>query len=255
MHRAKQALKRVFRAAGFEVARHGPPGPLPKNYSFETDEIFKAVFRQGVIASGSPHDPEVVHQRMYNATQFLKYSLELPGDVVECGAFKGLSSYVFCSYIRMANADFTGAGYHIFDSFQGLGQPTAEDVIANHEYGAVGETSQPVGAFQGSIEAVKATLRDFPLIEYHPGWIPESFAGVAERNYKFVHLDLDLYAPIKGALEYFYPRMIRGGVIVIDEYGFPRWPGARKAADEFCEENDLSGPISLTTGNGVLIKK
>jgi O-methyltransferase len=255
MRPVRQAVKKVIRAAGFEVARSGPSIPLPKNYSFETDETFKSVFRQGVIASGSPHDPDVVHQRMYNATQFLKYSLDLPGDVVECGSFKGLSSFVFCNYIRMATPDFTGGGYHIFDSFQGLSQPTKEDLIANHEYGAVGETSQPGGAFEGSIEAVKTTLRDFPLIEYHPGWIPESFAGVPKRNYKFVHLDLDLYEPIKSAVEYFYPRMVQGGVIVIDEYGFPRWPGAQRAVDEFCTRNGLSGPISLTTGNGVLIKK
>jgi hypothetical protein len=61
--------------------------------------------------------------------------------------------------------------------------------------------------------------------------IPKSFASAAERIYKFVHLDLD--EPIKGAVEYFYPRMVKGGVIDIDEYGIPRWPGARRLLTSF----------------------
>ncbi len=93
------------------------------------------------------------------------------------------------------------------------------------------------------------------MIQYHPGWIPESLSSVPDRTYKFVHVDLDLYEPIKGAVEYFYPRMVKGGIIVIDEYAIPRWPGARKAVDEFCQVNHLMTPVPLTTGNGVMIKK
>jgi len=256
MSQVKKAVKRIFRVAGFEVARLSqPPGPSPKNYYFETDETFKSIFREAVKASESTHDPEVVHQRLYNAVQFLRYALDLDGDVAECGSFKGLSSYLFCNYIRLVNPDFSGQGYHIFDSFQGLSEPTEQDAISNQEDGVVGAACQPAGAFQGTLETVKATLRDYSLIEYHAGWIPDSFAGIPERNYKFVHLDLDLYEPIKGAVEYFYPRMVKGGVIVIDEYGFPRWPGAQKAVDEFCHEHKVTTPVSLTTGNGVLIKK
>lgn len=255
MQQIKGVVRKVIRGAGFDVVRIIPPKPSPKNYAFETDETFKSIFRAGVTASGSTHDPETVHQRMYNATQFLRYSLDFPGDVVECGSFRGLSSYIFCNYMRLANQDFKGEGYHIFDSFEGLSEPSEQDIIAKDDYGAVGQPSFPAGAFKGSLETVKTTLSDFPSIEYHPGWIPESFADVPEREYKFVHLDLDLYEPIKAAVQYFYPRMVKGGVIVIDEYGFPRWPGAQRAIDEYCHAHNLTTPVSLTTGNGVLFKK
>jgi O-methyltransferase len=256
MYRVKQVVKRLLRLAGFEVVRSSlPPKPALKNYYCETDDTFRSIFREGVGASGSAHDPEVIHQRLYNAVQFLRYASDLEGDVAECGAFRGLSSYLFCSYLRLADPDFNGQGYHIFDSFQGLSQPTEHDVITNSNYGVVGAPSQSTGAFEATLEIVKATLKDFPFIEYHRGWIPESFDGVPEKVYKFVHLDLDLYEPIKGAIQYFYPRMVKGGVIVIDEYGFPRWPGAQKAVDEFCLAHGVITPVSLTTGNGVLIKK
>ncbi|MFN2499555.1 MAG: TylF/MycF/NovP-related O-methyltransferase [Pyrinomonadaceae bacterium] len=258
MYQAKRVINKIFRTAGFDLRRvrtQASPAKNYFNYYFETDETFKAIFRDGVRLSGSPHDPEVVHQRMYNAVQFLRHSLDLDGDVAECGAFRGLSSFMFCYYIRAAKPDFKGEGYHIFDSFEGLSKPGEEDAITSSAYGAVGTYCQPAGAFSGALEAVKATLRDYPTIDYHRGWIPESLVGIPERQYKFVHLDLDLYEPIKGAIEYFYPRMIRGGAVVIDEYAIPRWPGAQKAVDEFCHEHGVITPVALTTGNGVLIKK
>jgi O-methyltransferase len=257
MNQAKRVVKKIFGAAGLEISRNTPPLAVKGyyNYDFETDETFKSIYREGIKASASTHDPELVHQRLYNTVQFLRHTFDLEGDVAECGAFRGLGSHMFCNYLRLANPDFNGEGYHVFDSFEGLSQPSEQDVISKQEYGAVGTHFQAAGAFHGQLETVKSTLREFPLIQYHAGWIPESFAGIAERSYKFVHVDLDLYEPIKGALEYFYPRMVKGGIIVIDEYAIPRWPGARTAADEFCQKNHLISPVSLTTGNGVLIKK
>ena len=260
MDQAKRAVKKLFRTAGLEVTRvaAAPSEAEQKryfNYDFETDATFKSIFKEGVRLSGSTHDPEVVHQRLYNAVQFFRYTLDLEGEVAECGAFRGLSSFVFCSYVRQFNPLFRGQGYHIFDSFQGLSEPSEADVISSSEYGEPGTHHEGAGAFRGALETVKATLSDYPMITYHPGWIPASLEGLPERQYKFVNLDLDLYDPIKGAIEYFYPRMVTGGAIVIDEYAIPRWPGAKKAVDEFCREQGLIAAISLTTGNGALIKK
>lgn len=261
MDGVKKTVKKVFRSAGLEVTRITTPAPPAPNatphfnYDFETDETFKSIFREGVRRSASTHDPNLVHQRLYNTVQFLKHTMDLEGHVAECGVFRGLSSFVFCNFIRLFNPPFDGRQYHIFDSFEGLSEPTEADAISRSEYGEMGTHCQPRGAFSGALEVVKATLSDYPAIEYHRGWIPESFSGIADHQYKFVHLDLDLYEPIKGGLEYFYPRMVQGGAIVVDEYAIPRWPGARRAVDEYCSEHGLAPAVSLTTGNGVLIKK
>jgi len=259
MNEVKRAVKRVFQSAGLEVTRIAPPQVNETsqyfNYDFESDEQFKLIFRAGVIRSASRHDPNVVHQRLYNTVQFLKHTMDLKGNVAECGAFRGLSSFVFCNYIRMFSPDFDGRDYHIFDSFEGLSEPKEQDAISRSEYGKLGAHYESRGAFSGPMNVVKATLSDYPAIEYHPGWIPESFSTVKDREYKFVHVDLDLYEPTKGAIEYFYPRLIESGVIVIDEYAIPRWPGAKRAVDEYCSIHSLAPAISLTTGNGVLIKK
>ena len=80
-------------------------------------------------------------------------------------------------------------------------------------------------------------LADFPGIDYGPGWVPDSLRGIAERRYRFVHLDLDLYAPTAGALEYFWPRLLSGGYVACDDYG---WPGGRRAIDEFAARSGVA---------------
>ena len=87
----------------------------------------------------------------------------------------------------------------------------------------------------------------------YKGWIPERFKDVSELQFRFVHIDVDLFQPTKDAIEFFYPRMVKGGVIVCDDYGFDTCPGATKAMDEFFDSK-VESVIHLTTGTGLVIK-
>ena len=98
--------------------------------------------------------------------------------------------------------------------------------------------TQP-GHFAATLDVVKQSLAAFPNIEYFPGWIPQAFPDETVSRYRFVHVDVDLYQPTRDSIEYFYPRLVPGGIIVSDDYS---WPGARKAIEEFC------------TGSGVEFK-
>ena len=85
------------------------------------------------------------------------------------------------------------------------------------------------------------------------GWIPCRFGEIADRRFAFVHIDVDLYEPTRDALEFFYPRLNEGAVLVVDDYGFTSCPGATRAAEE------VTGPlaekmIALPDGGGFLIK-
>lgn len=83
--------------------------------------------------------------------------------------------------------------------------------------------------------------------------IPNRFKEVSEKKFSFVHIDVDLYQPIRNSLEFFYNRMLPGGIIVFDDYGFTFFPGAKKAVDEFMQnKNDFF--IALPSGQAFLIK-
>jgi hypothetical protein len=64
---------------------------------------------------------------------------------------------------------------------------------------------------------------------------------------------VDLYKPTLQSLEFFWPKLVAGGVVVCDDYGFTTCPGARRAMDEFFTER-RAGIFELTTGQALAIK-
>lgn len=204
--------------------------------------MFATVTAPGGINRKARHMVLVEHVRQIAALQ---------GDIVECGCFRGLSSWMICQTLREEFGPYDGSGFHIFDSFEGLSVPVEEDTLQpdmkDHERLA---SMMTPGRFACSEEIVRQNLGAFPGIQYHPGWLPQSLQGQAERRYRFVHLDVDLYEPTLGALDYFYPRLVPGGMILSDDYG---WPGSRKAFDEFAAQRGVR--LDHHPNNQVAIRK
>ena len=79
------------------------------------------------------------------------------------------------------------------------------------------------------------------------------FAEVENQRFAFVHIDVDLYQPTRDSIEFFYPRLNPGGILLLDDYGFRSCPGATAAADEFFTDKD-EAVANLPTGQGVVVK-
>ena len=199
---------------------------------------FDADYRRALVATNNTPQPLRRRQRFHNLYLLLGSVLNLHGTVAECGCFCGMSSHLMLDRMKAAEPGFKGHGYLIFDSFKGLSEPGAEDAIAmDHPKSARLREMCRAGAFAASLETVRRGLAAFPAVEFHPGWIPQSFAGLPELSYRFVHLDLDLHDPTLAALEYFYHRMVKGGIVVCDDYS---WPGARMAIEAFCAQHGVT---------------
>lgn len=93
----------------------------------------------------------------------------------------------------------------------------------------------------------------FNNVNFYKGWIPDRFAEVADRQFSFLHIDVDLYEPTRDSIAFFYPRMTAGGVIVCDDYGFATCSGATKAIDEYLQDKPEK-MVMLSDGGGFLIK-
>jgi O-methyltransferase len=107
----------------------------------------------------------------------------------------------------------------MFDSFEGLPESTSED-----------QNNHP-GRFAAKFEEVM-----WMLGPVYQGWVPETFKGLEDTKLALVHVDLDLYQSTKDALSFIGPRVIPGGLIVVDDYGSEGWNGVSKAVDEFVTE-------------------
>jgi O-methyltransferase len=190
----------------------------------------------------------------YFLARYFLHAMELDGAYAECGVFSGASALFLCRAAQTRRAGYAGEGLHLIDSFEGISQPVGEDGFDAHgRDGSVIRTNMPRGTLSVPIDVVKSTMRDFPGTSIHQGWIPGVFGGLPETRWAFVHIDVDLYEPTRDCLEYFYPRLCDGGVIVCDDYVAPFFPGAQRAWDQFCERNDLPF-IVLDTGQSVILK-
>jgi len=178
------------------------------------------------------------YDRKYFLDQLLKSVVDVSGDTAECGVYMGASSWLICD--RIQGGEKT---HHIFDSFEGLSQP--EDI--DGDYWQEGDMSIDIGN-------VKEILNSFDFVEYHKGWIPERFIDVEDKKFCFVHVDVDLYEPTRDAIEFFYSRLNKNGILLCDDYGFDSCPGATRAMDEFFH-NRQEHVINVPTGQAFIIKR
>ena len=217
-------INKIKEAAGILLKRTEPPIVF-----FDVDKEFHDLY---VLAQKktqmSSTDNLLRRQRHYTLTQLLKRSLSFcdKASVVECGCWRGLSSYQIAYHLKSSGFENK---FFIFDSFSGLSAFEHTDK-GNNE---IKDEEKRRREFACPEEEVRENLKEFDFIEYKKGWIPERFKDVDKFIFSFVHIDVDLYQPIKDALTFFYPRMIKGGIIVLDDYGYLTFPGAKKAVDEF----------------------
>ena len=208
----------------------------------EPDPRFDRLYLQGLFVTGTSPNPLRRRDRFRQLVREFEPTLALDGRIAECGCFRGLSSFLLCSRLRQHDAKFDGAGYEIYDSFHGLSDPQPEDALPPDADEIVAGTMKP-GYFAYPQEAVQRALAAFPRISYGAGWIPSAFPN-DEHRYRFAHVDVDLYHPTKASLEYFWPRLVPGGVIVCDDYN---WSGAKRAVDEFAAASTTGFRVTAST--------
>jgi hypothetical protein len=166
---------------------------------------------------------------------------------VELGCWRGLSAYQTAHYLRSVGGKVP---FLLFDSFEGLSEYGEKDLSADTNY----DVEERRRHFVYSFEQVQSNLKEFPFIEYFKGWVPDRFPEVKDRKFSFVHIDLDMYQPIRDSIEFFYPRLADQGVMVFDDYGCIQFPGAKRAVDEFLAQCKGFFFLPLPSGQAFLIK-
>ena len=159
----------------------------------------------------------------------LERTSTIPGDVAECGVWRGRSLVAMGLYLQQQGSRKTILG---FDSFQGFDASVKRDLLL----GGTDVEVKRVGGFDNtSYSLVQRKLDAFRLrnVRLEPGFFQESLGRCNAENFSFVHLDCDIYESYAVCLEFFYPRLSPGAIILFDEYNDTSWPGANRAVDEF----------------------
>lgn len=174
--------------------------------------------------------------------QFCKYALSLEGDFAECGTYTGGTAYLLASILKKT---ITNKQLHLFDTFQGM-PDIAIPERDSHSPGDFGDTS---------LEYVQTRLQEFPFVKLHPGVIPDTFQEIKDiDSFAFVHIDVDIYPTALECCKWFWPRLVKGGIMIFDDYGFWSYRSAIKAAVDEYFANRAEKPIILPTAQAVAIK-
>lgn len=156
-----------------------------------------------------------------------------PGAMAEVGVYQGVSAKLICEV--KGDKEF-----QLFDTFEGLPERTTSDRNVHR-----------TGQYATSVESVAEFLAGYPNVHFHKGLFPDSTAGLEDKPYCFVHLDVDLYESTLAGLEYFYPKMVPGGMILSHDYSI--LAGVRKAFDEFLADKP-EGLIEMPTTQCAMTK-
>lgn len=241
----KSVARNIFDKLGYEVRNKNSEPQV----CYEIDKDFHALYgRAQEKCQMTITDNLLRRHRHYTLVQLLKNAPINEGDVCELGCWRGLSAYQLAHHLQSTGFQET---FHIFDSFQGLSKYDDIDIPE----GNVQDLEKKQTQFACSLEIVQSNLKDFNFIEYHQGWIPDRFNDVLDKKFSFVHIDVDLYQPIHDSIQYFYPKLVKGGVMVFDDYGYVQFPGAKKAVDQCL--SDFQNPffVALPSGQAFLVKK
>ena len=172
---------------------------------------------------------------------------KIPGAFVECGVWKGGSAAVLA-------ARRGGRNLHLFDSFAGCPAPSPLDVNHVGRQGEAGEAAASVRDVLGLLQALGLSS-DQDQTTIYPGWFDETVPKASREigRIALLHIDADWFASTWMCLSRFYPLVAPGGYVVIDDYG--HWAGARKAVDEYREQEGIAELIRWSDGTGVWWRK
>ncbi|MFN8384188.1 MAG: TylF/MycF/NovP-related O-methyltransferase [Anaerolineales bacterium] len=245
-------LRAIFGIAGLEIfvrkiGSHYVPDYFGRSAHKQQDIRMMPVF--GELAGAVLRDgrSSLYYDRLFSIYQIIEnLKNSYPGSelqIAEVGVYKGGTSYFIASL-----ADRLGLRYHhsCFDTFEGHAAADINDAV---------EIAHMAGAFNDtSFESVKEYLAKFKNVDVYKGRFQDTAHHVQTAQMHFVHLDMDIYEPTIFALNFFNDKLISGGAILMDDYGFDTCPGIPKAVQEFTETHPGYFGMSLLTGQYLLIK-
>lgn len=208
---------------------------LIDTFSLKGPEGYGVIFEGFTMARYKPWEgkyPErgfgMSEDRMFMIEQFARIAPK--GYAIECGVYTGYVTKMLLGIFDIVYA---------FDTFEGIKGAKSDELFADGDLSVADRQQEVFDRIIGANIVI--------------GEVPQSLSSVNLYNVSFVHLDMDVYKPTIGALKHIYPCMVKGGIIMLDDYGNWLALGIKEAVDEFVQYYGVKF-IYLPTGQGVIIK-
>lgn len=177
-----------------------------------------------------PYEVFVIHS-------IAKSQSKIIGDMAEVGVYQGGSAKIICE-VKDKNK------LHLFDTFEGLPKISDKDTHFGIKFWTDNQFSNT------DKESVQKYLKNYPDVFFYKGTFPDTSGPVTDSKFSFVHLDVDLYESTIACLKFFYPRLVKGGIILTHDY---HTNGVHTAFTEFFQGKTI--PIIPINGSQCMIVK
>lgn len=171
-----------------------------------------------------------------------RQAAHLEGEFWECGVYQGgsamLLAEVLGQHLEQHGLEQHGLEQHgnakptdlrLFDTFTGMPPIDPERDLPYPQR----DQRTPEVLARAALGSVRKRLEGYSAVSFHPGLIPQTFNGHEAAAIALAHIDVDLYRSVRDCCEFIYPRLVPGGMMIFDDYGYPSCPGARRAVDDF----------------------
>jgi len=214
------------------------------NASCLDEPRFKKAYEQGINSGHKFGDVDLrwrVHQYCWAGW----HARHLEGSFVECGVNTGIFSLSVMNYVDFNSLD---KDFYLFDTFAGA----PDDQFTEAER-RVGIDKIHMDTCTECWDRAMRNFRPFPRAHLVRGRVPDSLSHVKIEKVCYASIDMNAVAPEIAAVEHFWPKMVTGAIMILDDYGWLHHVNQKTALDEFAERNGVK-ILNLPTGQGILVK-
>lgn len=223
-------LKKLLNRTGYELRR--------------SEELYLNSLRQFDYG-------KMFKQVLYFHAQYAKIN-NLSGDIVECGVGYSRTFQVLACLLR--REEHPSRTLYGFDSFEGFPEPHPEDKSSRNPQKGEWKVLTPAQLHRILVQLRLGEEFVDSRIRIVKGFFEDTLPKAKIENIALLHLDVDLYQSYKTCLEYLFPKVVSGGMVLFDEYDTPNWPGAKKAIDEYFKNTSYRPQKDAESGKYFLIK-
>jgi O-methyltransferase len=240
----RSLLRRGRRIAATTSPPTGSPSNLDEGFSALRERVDGATMTSG--------------ERMHALYQAVNYVTDaaIAGAVVECGVWRGGSSML--SALTLLAREDRSRTLWLYDTFEGMTPPGELDIKYDgapaHEVLSMQERSAELvnDWCVASIEDVQSNMQrtGYPMdrVRLIQGKVEETIPARAPDAIAILRLDTDWFESTWHELVHLYPRLVPGGVLIVDDYGW--WKGAREAVDRYFAEHGIHMLFTRIDGTG-----
>jgi O-methyltransferase len=213
------------------------------NADFIKDAKFAEAYKMVKETGGDLLSNYDIQWRVHVICWFANTVKYLEGDFVDCGVNTGFCPRAVINYTGFNALDKT---YHLFDTFAGMDPKYSSDYeMDRHDKLGYGKND-------GLYQEVKERFKE-DKVNIIKGSVPETLAGASIDRVAYLSIDMNCVYPEVMALEFFWDKLVKGAVIVLDDYGYPGCIEQKQAHDRFATSKGVE-VLSLPTCQGIIIK-